>query len=139
VVVRYPDYHHLGCDAIQFCTRVPILQGYPLPQLQSRYVFYPKDERPDCSEILFDTCLANCTVSHQRRPKSRNSSLYLSHALWNMLSLVSTTHNPSLLSSVQLHTDKMTMLHFKSVIDVYEQVNVSAFTHNTPVCSYINL
>jgi hypothetical protein len=41
VVVRYPDYCHLGCDAIQFGAWVPAFQGYLLPQLQSRYVFLP--------------------------------------------------------------------------------------------------
>ena len=62
VVVRYPYYSHLGCEAIQFGTWVPIFQGYLLHQLQSRYVFYSEDETRDCSEIMFDTCLGNSTV-----------------------------------------------------------------------------
>jgi hypothetical protein len=68
-MVRYPDYSHLGRDAVYFGTWVPIFQGDLLPYLQSRSVFYPKDETPDCSKIMFVTCLPNCTVSHQGRPK----------------------------------------------------------------------
>jgi hypothetical protein len=97
--------------------------------------------------------LANSTVSNQRRPKSRISSLYLSHPLWNMLSLVQTTQ-PQSASSVQLHTNNtiiivvvvviiiiiIIIIHSKSAINVCEKVNNdSVIIQNISTCSYINM
>jgi hypothetical protein len=73
------------------------ISGVPAPDLQSRYVFYPKDETPYSSEIMFITCLANCTVSQEEDKNLQfPPSTFLTLSRGNMLSFVGTTHNPSL-------------------------------------------
>jgi hypothetical protein len=60
MVVRYPDYHHLGCDTIQFGTCVPAL-----PIFKEDMSITLKMKHQTALKMMV-TCLANCTVSNQR-------------------------------------------------------------------------